>query len=424
MDMLAVLALAVTLAVPGRSNSNVSLAADGAFVVATWAATVSGGPTDIYAAVSRDSGATFSAPVRVNTKEGDARANGEQPPRVALVTRRAQPPAIVIVWMAKREARTVLLSARSDDAGRSFSASGVVPGSDAAGNRGWEAIAADGRGGVHVLWLDHRELAPPPGTAPPSGAAAPAGGNHQSHQAHQHRAGDSVAMAQRSKLYVATIGEPETARAITGGVCYCCKTALVAGPGASVFAAWRHVYPGSERDIAFTVSRDNGRTFAEPIRVSPDRWMLNGCPDDGPAMAADARGGVHLAWPTLVTDAAGEPGIGLFYASSGDGRSFSPRVRLPTEGQAHHPQIALMPDGRVLVAWDETAEGVRRIVLARASAAGKDSDTMSFTREVLSTAGAAAYPVLAIGDRGALAAWTSGTGAASVIHLEQADRVK
>jgi len=34
------------------------------------------------------------------------------------------------------------------------------------------------------------------------------------------------------------------------------------------FAAWRHVYPGNIRDIAFTVSRDGGRTlrnrFASP----------------------------------------------------------------------------------------------------------------------------------------------------------------
>ena len=48
-----------------------------------------------------------------------------------------------------------------------------------------------------------------------------------------------------------------SARALTSGVCYCCKTSLAIADG-SVYAVWRHVYPGNMRDIAFTVSRDGG----------------------------------------------------------------------------------------------------------------------------------------------------------------------
>src|ERR1700710_3157521 len=93
------------------------------------------------------------------------------------------------------------------------------------------------------------------------------------------------------------------------GVCYCCKTSLVTGDDGSLYAAWRHVYPGNIRDIAFTVSRDSGRTFADPVRVSDDRWVLDGCPENGPAMAIDGRNRVHIVWPTLVSGstAGGEP---------------------------------------------------------------------------------------------------------------------
>ena len=64
------------LAVTGRTNANVSLAADRTFAVAVWTAAASGGTTDIFAATSRDGGATFAAPVRVNSTPGEARVNG------------------------------------------------------------------------------------------------------------------------------------------------------------------------------------------------------------------------------------------------------------------------------------------------------------------------------------------------------------
>src|SRR5262249_9803663 len=152
----------------------------------------------------------------------------------------------------------------------------TVGDSDAAGNRGWHNAVADGKGGVYTVWLDHRELARDEGMA-------------TSH--HEHAGGskpDGVAMAQKSKLFVASLDGAVPPHAVTGGVCYCCKTALAVGGDGAVYAAWRHVYPGNLRDIAFAASRDGGRTFSAPVRVSEDRWMLEGCPDDGPAIAIDA----------------------------------------------------------------------------------------------------------------------------------------
>src|SRR3954470_22269141 len=95
------LAASITLAVPGRANATPTLAADGVFVAAAWSATTPQGTTDIYAAVSRDAARTFGAPVRVNSVDGDARVNGEQPPRVALVSQPGPVPAVTIVWTTK-----------------------------------------------------------------------------------------------------------------------------------------------------------------------------------------------------------------------------------------------------------------------------------------------------------------------------------
>jgi hypothetical protein len=397
-----------TLGVAGRSNANVTLAAAGSFVAVAWSAAAPDGPTDIYAAVSRDAGTTFSAPSRVNSTAGEANVNGEQPPRIVLLPRSTGAPSLVVVWTAKGPAGTRLLSARSEDAGRTFSPSAGVAGTDAPGNRGWESAAADARGRILTLWLDHRAHAKAP---------APTGAQATPHAGHDHAADkkDGVAMAQLSQLYLATLGDAGSPRALTPGVCYCCKTAI-ATAGDDIYAAWRHVYPGNLRDIAFTVSRDGGRTFAPPLRVSEDKWALDGCPDDGPAMAIDSKNRIHIVWPTLVTDAKGTPSIGLFYARSDDGRSFTPREPIPTEGVAHHPQIAIDARGRVSLAWDELAGGSRRAVFARAV---EQQGRPRIERYPSDEPAPGIYPALTSTTRGMLAAWTTGTGTESRIQLRR-----
>jgi hypothetical protein len=392
------------LAVAGRANANVSLASRGEVVLAVWSAAAPSGETDIYASVSRNSGETFSTPVRVNSTAGAAQANGEQPPRAVIL---GAPPAfeIVVVWTAKEAAGTRLWSARSVDGGRTFSPSRLVPGTDAPGNRGWHAVAADGAD-VFVVWLDHRDLA--------EGGAS---GGHQHGQTASAASVDGVAMAQRSQLLLTSLtGSSAAPRSLARGVCYCCKTAAAVGAAGTRFLAWRHVYEGNMRDIAFTASPDGGRTFSQPVRVSEDRWAINGCPDDGPAMALDDRGGVHVIWPTVVIEN-GEPVKALFHAVSRDGRTFGSRTRLPTRGHANHPQIAAA--GRELVVvWDESGDGSRLVAAARADATAA---TPSFTRAPLE-ASVGLYPAVAATPGGPLLMWTSGTPSDSVVRVARLPR--
>jgi hypothetical protein len=413
MDVLIALAAALTLAVPGRANSTPSVAADGSFVVVAWSASLPTGATDIFATVSRDGARSFAAAVRVNDVAGDARVNGEQPPRIALVPRRGAAPLITVVWTTKGQYGTRLVSARSDDGGRSFLPATTVAGSDAAGNRGWENIVANPGGEVFAVWLDHREMAD----------HSMAAGHHQHGEdpAGARPASakpDGVAMAQMSKLYVGAIDGSVPPRPVTRGVCYCCKTAFASDADGTLYAAWRHVYPGNLRDIAFTVSRDGGRTFAEPVRVSEDKWTLEGCPDDGPAIAVDGAHRVHVVWPTLITDEkTGEPAIGIFYATSADGRRFSTRMRVPTEGVAHHPQIALDSKGVPTLAWDEGANGARRVVIGSVSAAGGVPHVM---RSVAGDRGV--YPSLASAGSTTVVAWTASQPSGSEIRVQRVER--
>jgi hypothetical protein len=420
----------VTLRIADRANATPWVAADGPFVAVVWGATTVDGKADVFVAVSRDSGTTFGAPAQVNTRAGEARLGGEMPPRVALYRRiSSADPELVVLWTA-RGAPTSIKVARSRDGERSFGEPIELQTATAAGDRGWPGLTVDARGVAHAVWLDHRGLA----------AQKNADSTHKGHTAAQPfeaakgSAGaavrvehDGVAMAQRSGLFYAAVmpraapgpaKTPDTAgeRALTSGVCYCCKTAVATGRDNAVFAAWRHVYPGNLRDIAFTMSADGGRTFAPPLRVSEDDWAINGCPDDGPAMAVEGRA-VHLVWPSVVDGA--QPEGALFYAVSRDGGTFTPRVRVPTLGSAKpsHPQVAIGGAGDLVVAWDEPVDG-ERVAVMRTLRTGPRGVTWG---EIVTLADAApaVYPVLAMTPRGIVAAWTQGRGQDSFIGVRR-----
>jgi hypothetical protein len=304
------------------------------------------------------------------------------------------------------------LTTRSDDGGRSFGPAKPVSGSDATGNRGWEATAPGRDGRVIAIWLDHREL------VETGRQAAPMHHDGQAHTGHASES-DGAARAQLSKLYFGSVDGMPVGRPLTGGVCYCCKTALAVGADGSVYAAWRHVYPGNIRDIAFTVSRDEGRTFSAPVRVSEDRWVLDGCPENGPALAVDGQNRVHVVWPTIVpgSTADSEPTLALFYATSLDGRQFTPKQRLETQGIPRHPQIAVESQEQAVVTWDEQVNGVRRVVVGHARSNG--SQSARFVREVVNHAAPAVYPVVASVSEATLVAWVEGASAGSIIRVKR-----
>jgi hypothetical protein len=310
---------------------------------------------------------------------------------------------VTVLWTA-RSGTTSMKLARSTDGGRTFTAPALLQEAGATGDRGWPALSVAADGVAHAVWLDHRELA-----ASRAGAGAHAA--HRTAGAH-----DGVAMAQKSALYYARIGPaaPAPEARLTNGVCYCCKTALAAGPDGRLVAAWRHVYPGNLRDIALSASTDGGRTFSDPVRVNEDGWSINGCPDDGPALAAGAEGTFHLIWPTVLQNP--EPQGALFYATTRDAATFTTPVRIPTLGgeKPGHPQIAIDGRGRVVAAWDEYVNDARAAVLRELR-----PGTEAAFGPLVTLGDAGAYPVLAGVADGVVAAWTSGAADASRVVVRR-----
>ena len=393
----------VSLRVAGATNANASIATHASQVVVTWAART-GNVTDVYAATSLDGGFSFGPPVRVNDVAGDARVSGEQAPRVAMADR------VRVAWCSRPGGASVVRSASAAAGAGAFTPGASVHADGLSGARGWASLAAGSKGVWHVAWLDGRgdggaashaaSPATAPGTPPSTAPAAP-----------------SARHAMRQDLYQAVLS-PDGSRhevRIAADVCFCCKTAVAAGSDGSVYVAWRHIYPPNLRDIAVARSTDGGRTFSAPARVSEDGWAIDGCPDDGPSLAVDARGRLHLAWPTWVSDAEGKA---VFYSSSADGgRSFAPRVRIDEGGGAGHPQLALS-GARVFVAWDQGGDGERRRVRLRAGALGAAQPPRFGAIVTLSGEGRpASYPSLAAAADGVLAAWSEETPTGSEIRV-------
>ncbi len=391
----------VTLAVAGRGNAAPWVASHGRFVAVTWGATLDG-KSDIYVATSVDEGRTFSGPVRVNAVSGDGRVGGEIPPRVALYQPAGAPrPEVVVAWNAKDQGTGIKI-ARSRDFGATFTAPVSLQAPGAPGDRGWHALTIDAQGVAHVVWLDHRGLAEAKAV---TGAAGHGSGDH-----------DGVAMALKSRLHYATFGARATPeQRLAPGVCYCCKTALVA-TGRGVLAAWRHVYDGNMRDMAFAMLGSPG-SAAPPVRLSEDGWAINGCPDDGPALAVGADERVHAIWPTVIPGP--EPVGALFYAAKpATAAAFGARQRITTLGapKPSHPQVAVDGTGHIFVAWDEILSGVRVAAYADGVAAADGTIRLGAPARIVQ-AGPTQYPVMAPLARGVVVAWTSGAPGTSVIRV-------
>ena len=166
-----------------------------------------------------------------------------------------------------------------------------------------------------------------------------------------------------------TQGEASGGSFVDPITCECCPTsAAITDRGPVVVYRGRQEASGTKpsqvdpnrptvRDIY--ISRFEDDRWSKPRPVHADNWIINGCPDNGPAI--DAKGkDVAVAWWTGSND---QPKVQI--AFSGDsGDTFTQPIRVDAgngEGQA---TVVLLPDGRsAIVGWLE--EGMTWAKLVR-----------------------------------------------------------
>lgn len=188
----------------------------------------------------------------------------------------------------------------------------------------------------------------------------------------------------------------EGEKAIDETVCQCCRTDLFTDNKGGLHVAYRKILNDSIRDMVHIVSKDNGRTFSAPVRISPDNWVINGCPHTGPAIAQTSSG-LSFVWYTMGS------GKGVFYASSKDnGQTFSSKNAVGTSTAGKHPQILVLKNGNQAIVWDERTEDGSRIGLEIRTPAGKKIRT----RYLTSRAGFASFPVIELVGKDVLVAYS------------------
>jgi hypothetical protein len=275
---------------------------------------------DVMLARFNSDGAQQGSAVRVNRQPGIATAwRGDQPSLTI-----APDGAVYVLWTARVEARdkhgTDVYLSVSNDRGQSFASEVKVNDDKEPNAHGMHSLAVAKDGRIYAAWLDERNVhQPKPSTK--------AEGHH---------------MESNRDLYLSYStdgGRTFSAnRKVAAEACPCCKTALAVAADGTLYAGWRQVLPGSFRHIAVASSADGGTTFSQPVIVSDDHWVLQGCPVSGPSLSVERESGVLK----VVWYAAGEGNPpGLYFAESNDkGHSFSPRQLLSQETVRGTPVLA------------------------------------------------------------------------------------
>lgn len=341
-----------------------------------------------------------AAPAEIRDSLGPVQAHGEAPPKIAF----GPSGALYAVYTVGKEVTgerfplSALRIVRSADNGKSWTTPATVTDGAVFGSHSFHALHVAPNGDVYVSWLGKPEQdatmaanAPMPSPAMRM-ASMQQGDPHDAH-------GASTSWITRSTDGGKTWSP--RARVDMGEACPCCRTSLATGPDGTLYMAWRHIYPGSIRDIVVARSNDQGATWSEPARVHEDDWKFDACPHAGPAIATDKRGTLHVTWWTGK-----EGNAGVFYAQSADGgKSFSAPIALGIAQYSRpaHVQLSLGDSNRVIVVWDDGTKQTPRVVARVSNDGGRHfADAVQFS----DVGRAASFPVLAMTRDSISVAWS------------------
>jgi len=277
------------------------------------------GHGDLYYVRSRNSDATFSTPLRVNTTPESAVAAGNIRGAHIAIGRNGR---VHVAWNGSHSlipgaayGKEPMLYARLNDAGTAFEPQRnliqVAYGLDGGGS-----VAADATGNVYVVWH-----APAPGTE--------GEGNRRVWMA---RSTDDGATFERER----PVWDHPT------GACGCCGLKAFADRSGALYVLYRSATEVVHRDIYLLISRDRGRTF-EGTDIS--KWNVGACVMSSESFAETSLG-VLAAWETEK-----QAYYGRVDPASG---RMSPPVGAPGTGvNRKFPTVAGNAEGETLFAWTE-----------------------------------------------------------------------
>lgn len=336
---------------------------------------------DLYFTRSIDGGRTFSKPVRVNDVLGIARGVNSNTPKLAI----SKSGAVHVVYAANRYPNPGdkpqvmdLHYSRSTDRGATFEAArplnndtdrqdyGFVAMGNAA-SHAFTSIAVALDGTLHAFWIDTRYMK---------------SGNDANALYMVTSRDDGKTFSRERELF-------------RDGICACCQTDIAVAANGAMYLSWRHVYANGARETIVAKSADNGKTWSAPVRLTPKDWIIEACPHKPGSLALDKQGRIYAVWYTEAEKPAGA----YFTMSADGGKTFAaPQALHPNAKVWDHAQIAVAPDNSVRIVWDAKVGEERKLFTRVSTDQGK---TLGAITEIETTAGNAAFPLLAIAANGA-----------------------
>jgi hypothetical protein len=179
-------------------------------------------------------------------------------------------------------------------------------------------------------------------------------------------------------------------------VCECCQTsAAETAEGAVV--VYRDRSETEIRDIA--IVRFAGGRWTEPEIVHNDGWEIQGCPVNGPAVAASGRR-VAVAWFTAPADT---PRVKIAFSEDA-GASFGQAIQVDDGSPLGRVDVLMLADGSAFVTWLERAEKGAEVRSRRIRPDG--SRGKSITVAESSAARSSGFPQTARSGNEIIFAWT------------------
>ena len=237
-----------------------------------------------------------------------------------------------------------------------------------------------------IIWLDGRAVATSGGE----------GGDHAHHGA----------MMLRSAFMDAQ-GRLSEEQQIDSRVCDCCQTAATVTASGPLIA-YRDRSEEEVRDIA--ISRLIKSDWTPPQPAAVDGWRINGCPVNGPALAA-RENDVALLW---FSGAEGRSQVFLSRSTDG-GKSFNRKLKVNEQNPLGRVAMVMYPDRSLLLAWlREEASGSAQIVARYVS----PNNELGPVRELVNVSAerVSGFPKLVLSDAKAVLAWTDVSGSVSQVR--------
>lgn len=236
-------------------------------------------------------------------------------------------------WLQKRAAGTFDYDVRvaiSEDDGQQWSDSFILHRDSIAAEHGFVTLLPIGQDRVFATWLDGRNTKI---------------GTPESSTGHGH--GGGGAMTLRTAEFDAQ-GNLYEEQELDARICDCCQTdAVITDQGPII--VYRDRSEQEIRDIS--IVRKVRGTWSDPQHIGNDHWQINGCPVNGPAIAA-YEDQVAIAWFTMAADTAK---VQVVFSQDG-GASFGMPIHIDAGNPLGRVDIVFTEKDQVLVSYIEDTE--------------------------------------------------------------------